>query len=134
MEKPFIEDEVVELKEEAATIIPLRWHLYIVDLEPCIRTKPGKRRPCICIQPSKVCVAGHDSAIIIPLTTKATPEDIFLKRIKVPKGTCGLEKGGTALIDRMIAWDKSFFKKDLGEIPINLQEILKSALRDFLDL
>ncbi len=27
-------------------IIPERWHLYIVDLEPRVGTKPGKQRPC----------------------------------------------------------------------------------------
>lgn len=115
-------------------ITPLRWHLYIIDLEPRIGTKPGKQRPCICIQPSEFCAAGHGSAIVVPLTAKTISEDIFPLRVKIPKGTCGLDRESDALIDQMLAWDRLSFIKDLGEIPEGLQEILKRAIRDFLNL
>lgn len=115
-------------------IDPLRWHLYVVDLEPRIGTKPGKQRPCICIQPSEFCAMGLGSALVIPLTTKILKENAFPLRVRVPAYTCGLEKDSDALVDQVLAWDKTLFKKDLGEIPDGLQEILKSALREFLDL
>ena len=115
-------------------ITPRRWHIYVVDLEPRIGTKPGKQRPCICIQPSEFCAAGLGSALIIPLTTNLQLEDTFPIRVRVPQGTCGLEKESEALIEQLLAWDINLFKQDLGEIPEGLQAFLKAALKDFLDI
>ena len=112
---------------------PQRWHLYIVDLEPRIGTKPGKQRPCICIQPSEFCESGLGSSLIVPLTTNIREEDAFPIRVRIQKGTCGLEKESEALIDQILAWDISLFRKDLGVIPEGLQEMIKTAIRDFLD-
>jgi mRNA interferase MazF len=115
-------------------IIPEKWHIYIVDLEPRVGTKPGKQRPCLCIQPSEFCAAGLNSALVIPLTTKLQLEDTFPIRVRIPKGTCGLSKDSEALIEQILAWDISLFKNDLGEIPEAIQEIIKAAIKDFLDL
>lgn len=115
-------------------ISPERWHVYIVDLEPRVGTKPGKQRPCICIQPSEFCAGGLGSALVVPLTTKLQREDTFPLRVRIPGGTCGLEKESEALIEQILAWDISFFKQDLGVLPEGLQEVLKDAIRDFLDL
>lgn len=115
-------------------ILPQRWHLYVIDLQPKIGTKPGKQRPCICIQPSEFCAAGLGSALVIPLTTNLQKEDTFPIRVRIPKGTCGLEKDSEALIEQILAWDIQLFKKDLGEIPEALQEVIRAAIKDFLDL
>lgn len=115
-------------------ILPKKWHVYILDLEPRIGTKPGKQRPCICIQPTEFCAAGLGSALVIPLTTRLQSEDTFPIRVRIPKGTCGLEKASEALVEQILAWDINHIKKDLGEIPEGLQEILKAAIKDFLDL
>lgn len=115
-------------------ITPKRWHLYIVDLEPRVGSKPGKQRPCLCIQPSEFCEAGINSAVVLPLTTKITNEDAFPLRVRVNAGTCGLQKNSEILINQILAWDVSLFRDDLGLIPEGLQEIVKSAIRDFLDL
>jgi mRNA-degrading endonuclease toxin of MazEF toxin-antitoxin module len=53
-------------------IFPKKWNVYNVDLEPRAGTKPGKQRPCICIQPTEFCAAGLGSSLIIPLTTSVT--------------------------------------------------------------
>jgi mRNA interferase MazF len=115
-------------------ILPKRWYLYVVNIEPRVGTKPGKNRPCICIQPSEFCAAGLGSALIIPLTTNLQSEDTFPIRVRIPKGTCGIEKTSEALIEQILAWDITLFKKELGEIPEALQEIIKAAIKDFLDL
>ena len=115
-------------------IHPKKWHMYIVDLEPRIGTKPGKQRPCICIQPSEFCAAGLGSSLIIPLTTNLQTEDTFPIRVRIPMGTCGLEKDSEALVEQILAWDITLFKNDLGELPEGLQEILKAAIKDFLDI
>ena len=113
---------------------PKRWHIYIVDLEPRIGTKPGKQRPCLAIQPSEFAEAGLGSTVVLPMTTQVVEQDAFPLRIPVPAKTCGLEKDSDISVDQILAWDNSLFRKDLGLLPEALQDSVKSALRDFLDI
>jgi mRNA interferase MazF len=113
---------------------PKIWHLYIVDLEPREKSKPGKQRPCICIQPTEFCESGLASAVIIPLTTKLQKEDTYPIRVRIPQGTCGLKEDSEALIEQILAWDLSFFKEELGPLPDGLKDVVKAAVKDFLDL
>lgn len=113
---------------------PEKWHIYIVDLEPRIKTKPGKQRPCLCIQEKELSEAGLKSSVILPLTTNIFEKEAFPLRVKIFKGTCGLTKNSEILIDQILAWDNSFFKTDLGVLPELLQQKVKLALKDFFDL
>ena len=115
-------------------MIPRRWHLYIVDLEPRVGTKPGKQRPCLAIQPSEFAAAGLESTVVLPLTTHLAREDAFPLRVRFPKGTCGLERESEVLVDQVLAWDNLLFHKELGMLPEALVEKVTAALRDFLDL
>jgi len=47
---------------------------------------------------------------------------------------CGLESDSEALINQILAWDNDLFRKDLGLIPESIQEEVRQALSDFLDL
>ena len=114
--------------------IPERWHLYIVDLEPRVGAKPGKQRPCIVVQPTEFSQGGLKSTVILPLTTKLTKGDAFQLRVRIPQGICNLTKTSEALIDQILAWDNALFHEDLGIIPEALQETIKYALAEFLDL
>lgn len=115
-------------------MIPRCWHLYIVDLEPRVGTKPGKQRPCLAIQPSEFSEAGLQSTVILPLTTRVTSEDAFPLRVCIARGTCGLDADSDILVDQILAWDNSLFRKELGLLPDALVEKVKAALKDFLDL
>lgn len=115
-------------------ILPKKGFVYIVDLEPRVGTKPGKQRPCICIQPTEFCAAGLGSALVIPLTTNLQAEDTFPIRVRIPEGTCGLQKESEALVEQILAWDISLFKQELGPLPEALQARIKEAIKDFLDL
>jgi mRNA interferase MazF len=115
-------------------LLPRRWHLYIVDLEPRIGTKPGKQRPCLAVQPSEFGEAGLDSTVVLPLTTRLIREDAFPLRVRIPKGICGLEADSDILVDQILAWDNSLFRKELGILPEALIERVKAALKDFLDI
>ncbi len=115
-------------------MIPRQWLLYIVDLEPRVGTKPGKQRPCLAIQPTEFSEAGLASTVILPLTTNLAPGDAFPLRVRIPRGTCGLESDSDVLVDQILAWDNSLFRRELGLLPEALIENIKTALRDFLDL
>ncbi|HEX5037533.1 MAG TPA: type II toxin-antitoxin system PemK/MazF family toxin [bacterium] len=115
-------------------ILPKRWHLYVVDLEPRVRSKPGKQRPCLVIQPFEFAEGGLTSSVVIPLTTKLKGENAFPLRVGLMRGTCALKQDSELMIDQILAWDHSLFREDLGEIPEGLQDKVKEALREFLDL
>lgn len=113
---------------------PRRWHVYVVDLAPRVGTKPGKQRPCVAIQPSEFAAAGHPSTVILPLTTHVVAEDAFPLRIRVPAGTAGLSRDSDILVDQMLAWDNTLFREELGLLPEALQDQIRAALLEFLDL
>jgi len=113
---------------------PKRWHVYVVDLEPRIGTKPGKQRPCVAIQPNEFSEGGLQSTVVLPLTTKLSPEDTFPLRVRIEKGVCGLKNASEILIDQILAWDNGLFRKELGELPPAIQEETQRAIKEFLDL
>ena len=114
--------------------VPKRWHIYIVDLEPRIGTKPGKQRPCLVVQPTEFSENGLKSTVILPITSKTISGDSFPLRVRIPRGTVQLDKSSDILIDQILAWDNSLFREELGILPDSLIEDVKAALRDFLDL
>jgi mRNA interferase MazF len=113
---------------------PRRWHLYVVDLEPRVGTKPGKQRPCLAIQPSEFGEAGLGSTVVLPLTTRLTSAPAVPLRVRVRAGVCALAADSDILIDQVLAWDNALFREDLGEIPEAIQDEVRRALAEFLDL
>ena len=116
------------------SIIPKRWHIYTVDLQPRIGTKPGKQRPCLAIQPNEFAEVGLKSTVILPLTSKIIIGDAFPLRVKIPKGIAGLVSPSDILIDQILAWDNDLFRQELGVLSENIIQEVKKALTDFLDL
>lgn len=115
-------------------ILPKRWYIYSVDLEPRIGTKPGKQRPCLAVQPSEFCMGGLKSTVILPLTSKIIKDDLFPLRVRIPADVAGLLYPSDVLVDQILSWDNSLFRKELGILPEPLIIKIQSALKDFLDL
>jgi len=115
-------------------MVPRQWHVYIVDLEPRIGTKPGKQRPCLAVQPTELGEAGLGSTVVLPLTTRLVKQDAFPLRVRLPAGTCRLTKDSEILVDQILAWDNDLFRQDLGPLPEALRDDVRRALVDFLDL
>jgi len=66
-----------------------RGHLYIVDFNPRIRTKPGKLRPALALQADLLNESGYPSTIVIPATTRLV-ENPGILRLRVRKGRASL--------------------------------------------
>lgn len=111
-----------------------KWHIYVVDLEPRVGTKPGKQRPCLSIQPTELCEAGLRSTVILPITTNLTEGDTYPLRVRLSQNTCGLKNDSEILVDQILSWDNALFKEDLGLLPEYFQLRVKLAIKDFLDL
>lgn len=114
--------------------VPQRWHVYVVALDPRVGTKPGKQRPCLAIQPTEFAEAGLPSTVVLPLTTKVVREDVYPLRVRIPAGVCGLTRNSDILVDQMLAWDNSLFRRDLGPVPESVRDEVRQALLEFLDL
>jgi len=115
-------------------LVPERWHIYIVALDPRVGTKPGKQRPCLAIQPTEFGEAGLPSTVVLPLTTKVVREDAFPLRVHIPAGVCGLARDSDVLVDQILAWDNELFRRDLGPVPEAVRDEIRRALLEFLDL
>lgn len=113
---------------------PRRWHLHVVDLGGGVGTRPGKRRPCLAVQPNAFGDEGLTSTVVLPLTTRVLPPEAFPLRVSIPSGTCGLREESDAMVDQIMAWDNARFREDLGSIPEAIQDEVRRALREFLDL
>jgi len=111
----------------------LRGHLYIVNFNPRVHTKPGKIRPAAVVQSDLVNEAGYTSTVVVPATSKVIEEAGFL-RLRLPRGTCGLEKESDLLVGQLIAVANLSFKKDLGPLPPDLVAELDRRLSIFLEL
>ena len=80
---------------------PRRWHVYIVDLEPRVGTKPGKQRPCLAIQPSEFGEGGLRSTVVLPLTTNIVEGVAFPLRVRIRAGICRLARDSDVLVDQI---------------------------------
>lgn len=68
------------------------------------------------------------------LTTRIVAEDAFPLRVRMPAGTAGLDRESDVLVDQMLAWDNALFREEMGLLPEGLQDQVRAALLEFLDL
>jgi mRNA interferase MazF len=115
-------------------VLPQRWHVYVVALDPRVGTKPGKQRPCLAVQPTEFGEAGLPSTVVLPLTTKVVAGDAFPLRVRIPAKVCGLARESDVLVDQILAWDNELFRRDLGPVPEAIRDEVRRALLEFLDL
>ncbi len=111
----------------------VRGHLMVVDFNPRVHTKPGKIRPAVVVQSDLVNEAGYPSTIVVPSTSKLVDDAGFL-RLRLPAGTCGLEKESDLLVGQLIAVANLSFRKDLGPLPPEMILELDHRLSVLLDL
>jgi mRNA interferase MazF len=110
-----------------------RGHVYVVDFNPRVRTKPGKVRPAVVVQDDAVNDAQYPSTIVVPTTTRVVDTDTPM-RMRLPAGTAGLERDGDALLAQVIAVANESFRKELGILPEDVLSILDAKLRLVLGL
>lgn len=111
----------------------IRGHIYIVDFNPRVHTKPGKLRPAVVVQSNLVSDAGYPSTIVVPTTSKII-DDVGFMRVKIAKGICGLEKPSDVLLGQVIAVANLSFKKHLGPLPVELFAEITERLKVILEL
>jgi mRNA interferase MazF len=110
-----------------------RGHLYVVDFNPRVRTKPGKLRPALVVQSTLVNEAGYPSTIVIPTTSKLV-EDPGILRVRLRKGEGALDRDSDLLLGQLIAVANESFVKEIGSLPGSTIEEIERRIRIILDL
>lgn len=110
-----------------------RGHLYIVDFNPRVRTKPGKLRPAVVLQSDLVNEAGYPSTIVIPTTTRLV-EDSGILRLRIKKGQGGLAQDSDLLLGQLIAVANESFRREIGVLQETLMNELEQRVRILLSL
>ena len=110
-----------------------RGTFYIIDLNPRVRTKPGKLRPAVVLQSDIINEAGYPSTIVIPTTTRLI-QDPGLLRLHIKKGQGGLERESDLLLSQLIAVANDSFREQIGVLPGELMEELERRVRIILSL
>jgi mRNA interferase MazF len=110
-----------------------RGHLYVVDFNPRVKTKPGKLRPALVVQSNFVNEAGYPSTIVIPTTSKLV-EDPGILRFRLRKGEGALDRDSDLLLGQLIAVANESFTKEIGSLPGSAIEEIERRVRIILDL
>ena len=90
-------------------------HLYAADMNPRVRSKPGKIRPVVVIQSSAVIEAGSPGIVIVPTTSTVAEENAL--RVHLPAAVAGNRVGSDVLVDQVHTLDRTLFRKELGPVP-----------------
>lgn len=110
-----------------------RGHLFIVDFNPRIKTKPGKLRPALVFQSDLVNEAGYPSTIVIPTTTRLV-ENAGILRLRLKKGQGGVARDSDLLLGQLIAVANESFRQEIGALPDSVMEELEKRIRIILGL
>jgi mRNA interferase MazF len=109
-----------------------QFDIWIADLEPQRGTESGKVRPIIVIQ-TNLLNNEHPSIIVCPVTTNVEKESEIL-RVHIKKGTANLKVESDIMIDQIRAIDKRRLLNKVGELPKELQKIVKENIKVVLDI
>ena len=110
-----------------------RGHVYLVDFNPRIKTKPGKLRPAVVLQSDLVSEAGYPSTVVVPTTTQLV-ENAGLLRLRLKRGVGGIERESDVLIGQLIAAANESFRQEVGVLPVALLRELERRVRIVLEL
>jgi mRNA interferase MazF len=110
-----------------------RGHVYIVDFNPRIKTKPGKLRPALVLQSDLVNDAGYPSTIVIPTTTRLV-ESPGILRLRLKKGQGGVSRDRDLLLGQVIAVANESFRQEIGSLPNSMMDEVENRICILLSL
>ena len=95
---------------EFDTLAIKQWHIYLVDMNPPRKSKPGKVRPAVVVQN----VAGLLTAgvTVLPMTTDL--QDLALHIRIHPRPGLQLVRVSDVVVEEIQTVHRAFFFKDLG--------------------
>lgn len=104
--------------------------VYLANLDPRMRTEPGKVRPVVVVQ-TDLLNGIHPSTVVCPLTTKTRRQARFL-RVHLAAGEGGVKALSDIMVDQLRAIDNRRLFHRLGVISRRNQARLATSLRILL--
>jgi mRNA interferase MazF len=110
-----------------------QFEIWVADLNPQIGTEAGKTRPVLIVQTNLLNKIPHPSTIICPITTNVKKDSEIL-RVHVKKGIANMQESCDIMIDQLRAIDNSRLIKKVGDLPLNLVEIVRDNIKIILEI
>ena len=110
-----------------------QYEIWIADLNPQIGTEAGKTRPVLVVQTNLLNKIPHPSTIVCPITTNVQKDSDIL-RVHLKKGMANLHENCDVMIDQIRAIDNKRLLKKVGNLPVDLIEIIKENISIIIDL
>lgn len=110
-----------------------QFEIWIADLNPQIGTESGKTRPVLTIQTNLLNKIPHPSTIICPITTNVKKDSNIL-RVHIKKGIANVNENCDIMLDQIRAIDNNRLINKVGDLPVDLIDIIKENIIIILDL
>ncbi len=110
-----------------------QFEICVADLNPQIGTEPGKTRPVLVIQTNLLNKIPHPSTIVCPISTNIK-KDTEILRVHLKKGMANLHQDCDIMIDQIRAIDNSRLISKVGNLPSDLNELVKENLHIIIDM
>ncbi len=110
-----------------------QFEIWIADLNPKKGTEPGKMRPVLVLQTNLLNKISHPSTVILAITTNVKKDSDIL-RVHLKKGVGNLTQNSDIMIDQIRSIDNKRLIKKMGDLPIDLVNIVKENVVVVLDL
>ncbi len=110
-----------------------QFEVWVADLNPQIGTESGKTRPVLVVQTNLLNKIPHPSTIICPITTNVKLDSDIL-RVHLDKGMANMHQHCDIMIEQIRAIDNHRLIKKVGDLPIELVELVKENIMIVLDL
>jgi len=110
-----------------------QFEIWIADLNPQIGIEPRKTRPVLIVQTNLLNSIPHPSTIICPISTNVKKDSEIL-RVHIKKGIASMYENCDIMIDQLRAIDNIKLVKKVGDLPLDLAELVQENIKIILEL
>jgi len=110
-----------------------QFEIWIADLNPQIGIEPRKTRPVLIVQTNLLNSIPHPSTIICPISTNVKKDSEIL-RVHIKKGIASMYENCDIMIDQSRAIDNIKLVKKVGDLPLDLAELVQENIKIILEL
>ncbi len=110
-----------------------QFEIWIAFMNSQIGTQAGKTRPVLIVQTNLLNKIPHPYTIVCPITTNVKKDSEIL-RVHIIKGTANMHENCDIMIDQLRAIANTRLIKKVGDLPVNLAEMVKDNIRLILDI
>ena len=106
-----------------------RGDVFLVNLDPVVGSEVGKTRPAIVLQ-NEMANRTSPTVTVVPLSTKV--ERVFPFQVLIPAGEGGLTRDSKALCEQIRTLSAKRLLQQLGSLPPERLEEIRTALERHL--